>query len=60
MRCPTIPFVDVLLSRLSFAGTWFGVEGLIAAGEAIESPAIMKAVDLMLTWVVCGLHYFSP
>lgn len=30
------------------AATWFGVEGLIAAGENPESVPIIKAVDFML------------
>lgn len=30
------------------AGTWFGVEALIAAGERADSPAITKAVDAIL------------
>lgn len=30
------------------AGTWFGVEGLISAGEPMESPVITKAVDCVL------------
>eukprot|EP00752_Nemacystus_decipiens_P008292 g7413.t1 len=29
-------------------GTWFGVEGLISAGEPVESPAITRAVDCVL------------
>ena len=32
----------------SGAATWFGVEGLRAAGEPVESPVITKAVDFML------------
>jgi squalene/oxidosqualene cyclase-like protein len=30
-------------------GTWFGIEGLIAAGEPIGSPAIGKAVRFLLS-----------
>ncbi|CAM9442144.1 unnamed protein product [Scytosiphon promiscuus] len=29
-------------------GTWFGVEGLMSAGEPVESPTITKAVDCVL------------
>ncbi|CBJ34051.1 Cycloartenol synthase [Ectocarpus siliculosus] len=29
--------------------TWFGVEGLMSAGEPVESPTITKAVDFMLS-----------
>lgn len=29
-------------------GTWFGVEGLMSAGEPCESPIITKAVDYLL------------
>lgn len=29
-------------------GTWFGVEGLMSAGERRDSPAITKAVDCIL------------
>lgn len=30
-------------------GTWFGVEGLMSAGEPVESPTITKAVDCVLS-----------
>lgn len=30
-------------------GTWFGVEGLISSGEKSDSPAIIKAVDFILS-----------
>lgn len=30
-------------------GTWFGVEGLIAAGEPTSSPCIQKAVEFVLS-----------
>lgn len=30
-------------------GTWFGVEGLIAAGEPASSPAIQRAVDFVVS-----------
>mmetsp|Transcript_7791 Transcript_7791/g.24012 ORF Transcript_7791/g.24012 Transcript_7791/m.24012 type:complete len:736 (+) Transcript_7791:79-2286(+) len=30
-------------------GTWFGVEGLIAAGESVHSPAIRKACEFLIS-----------
>lgn len=34
------------------SATWFGVEGLMSAGEPVESPTITKAVDFMLRSVL--------
>lgn len=30
-------------------GTWFGIEGLVAAGEPYDSPAIQKAIKFLLS-----------
>jgi len=30
-------------------GTWFGIEGLIAAGESTDSPNVRKAVEFLLS-----------
>ena len=38
-----------LLLFICLIGTWFGVEGLMSAGEPCESPIITKAVDRLLT-----------
>jgi squalene cyclase len=39
----------VLLAQVCFVyGTWFGIEGLIAAGESIDSPSIQRAVQFLV------------
>jgi len=30
-------------------GTWFGIEGLVAAGESLDSPEVRKAVEWLLS-----------
>ena len=29
-------------------GTWFGIEGLIAAGESPEAPSVQRALEFLL------------
>ena len=30
-------------------GTWFGIEALVMAGERVDSPAVLRAVDFLLS-----------